>query len=569
MKKMAILALLGLFVSVASAQTTISDTWSTGITGNDGRDGWQHNLRFTGDWTRNPQGDIGSAVTRFDDAGNGVLRAFERASGSEDRFVAPSKFTGGINGGNWSALQSVTLTYRLKTVIPTAAPTAANRLGIQIAIASGNNISTTILTEANALLPTGFYDALNQWYTVTVDLKNAANFVVTNSNPEDPVGSHEQVLGAVDAMLLDIDMISGTETHYIDDVTITYDDGSGPQTVVSNFTDPGNISNDGREGWRRNRVDDGFTPTPQGDPASAISFKDGFLTVVEAGQGAGDWFVAPDRYLVNGGRFNGLASASFTFDYTRRWPETVTVANRNGVLVRLYSGTRFVQFDAAIASLPSDFFDVSGVIANIFTPDLFSGQWTVSPANTPINQILNNVTAILIDGEVVNGREINAMDNFNFTYTLRKKMTGNVQFDGLSSNSPTVIQVDFVDANDVVIESQWANVDASGNYETYLPLTAGTYDVRFRAGTPFLTRKVNGIVAGANDVTGVNPALLLSGDINGDNEVGAADFSALAAAYDAVLGDANYSAAADLNRDEEVGAADFSILAARYDEVGE
>lgn len=62
--------------------------------------------------------------------------------------------------------------------------------------------------------------------------------------------------------------------------------------------------------------------------------------------------------------------------------------------------------------------------------------------------------------------------------------------------------------------------------------------------------------------------LLLNGDCNNDNEVGAADFSVLAAAYDSVQGDPNYNANADLNGDEEVGAADFSILAANYDEVG-
>lgn len=59
--------------------------------------------------------------------------------------------------------------------------------------------------------------------------------------------------------------------------------------------------------------------------------------------------------------------------------------------------------------------------------------------------------------------------------------------------------------------------------------------------------------------------LTIPGDINGDGEVGAADFSAQAAAYDAVLGDPNWDADADLNRDGEVGAADFSILAANYD----
>lgn len=69
--------------------------------------------------------------------------------------------------------------------------------------------------------------------------------------------------------------------------------------------------------------------------------------------------------------------------------------------------------------------------------------------------------------------------------------------------------------------------------------------------------------------TTIGTVALVNGDVNGDNEVGAADFSALAAAYDAVLGDPGFSASADLNKDDEVGAADFSILAASYDETGD
>lgn len=61
----------------------------------------------------------------------------------------------------------------------------------------------------------------------------------------------------------------------------------------------------------------------------------------------------------------------------------------------------------------------------------------------------------------------------------------------------------------------------------------------------------------------------LNGDVNEDNEVGAADFSVLAASYDLVLGDPGFIANADLNRDDEVGAADFSILAANYDQSGD
>lgn len=59
-------------------------------------------------------------------------------------------------------------------------------------------------------------------------------------------------------------------------------------------------------------------------------------------------------------------------------------------------------------------------------------------------------------------------------------------------------------------------------------------------------------------------AIPIPGDINGDNEVGPADFSLLAAAFGSFVGDPNYNAAADINGDEEVGPADFAILSANF-----
>lgn len=87
-----------------------------------------------------------------------------------------------------------------------------------------------------------------------------------------------------------------------------------------------------------------------------------------------------------------------------------------------------------------------------------------------------------------------------------------------------------------------------------------------RTFTTFLNRNYT-VTATAGAASGI--LNLVNGDVNKDGEVGAADFSALAAAYDAVFGDASYSLDADLNKDGEVGAADFSVLAASYDEVAD
>lgn len=56
----------------------------------------------------------------------------------------------------------------------------------------------------------------------------------------------------------------------------------------------------------------------------------------------------------------------------------------------------------------------------------------------------------------------------------------------------------------------------------------------------------------------------LPGDVNGDGEVGPADFTLLSAAFGSSLGDPNYNVDADLNKDDEVGPADFTILSQNF-----
>lgn len=98
-------------------------------------------------------------------------------------------------------------------------------------------------------------------------------------------------------------------------------------------------------------------------------------------------------------------------------------------------------------------------------------------------------------------------------------------------------------------------------------INPGNYDIRIKA-SHWLARRLNNFNISAAGASGANVSLF-NGDVNNDNEVGAADFSQLAASYDLVIGDAGYNAEADLNGDDEVGAADFSILAANYDREGQ
>lgn len=130
------------------------------------------------------------------------------------------------------------------------------------------------------------------------------------------------------------------------------------------------------------------------------------------------------------------------------------------------------------------------------------------------------------------------------------------------------VSVEIRDANGNVVSQTPPNtfMDSMNSVTLDAPTSAGTYTV-WAKGRNWLAAAEENVSIDALGKHNLRFSLK-NGDVTGDNEVGAADFSALAAAYDAVEGDANFLAAADLNGDLEVGAADFSILAANYDEVG-
>lgn len=95
----------------------------------------------------------------------------------------------------------------------------------------------------------------------------------------------------------------------------------------------------------------------------------------------------------------------------------------------------------------------------------------------------------------------------------------------------------------------------------------GTYNLSFVVPGGLRISRPNVTITN-NDPTPYAFTLRL-GDINEDNEVGAADFSILAAAYDAVPGDPAWRPLADIDGNAEVGASDFSILAAHYELTGD
>lgn len=151
-----------------------------------------------------------------------------------------------------------------------------------------------------------------------------------------------------------------------------------------------------------------------------------------------------------------------------------------------------------------------------------------------------------------------------FQRSLKGQITANGRIANTYAGRNVVVEI--VDTEtQATLETHTVSLAANGTFEV-LSNAKGLVEVYARA-TPFLRKKVATVVGEFGPDT--LAFSVRNGDANGDNEIGAADFSVLAAAYDAVLGDPGFNPDADLNGDNEVGAADFSILAAGYDQVGD
>jgi hypothetical protein len=109
--------------------------------------------------------------------------------------------------------------------------------------------------------------------------------------------------------------------------------------------------------------------------------------------------------------------------------------------------------------------------------------------------------------------------------------------------------------------TQTINLASDGSY-TIGSVMPGTYNIAFKA-SHWLQRVVSNVVVSTGDVTGVN-ALLLNGDVNGDNFVEDQDYSLLGAAWYSAVGDSNYNVNADLNGDGYVEDQDYSIMGANW-----
>jgi hypothetical protein len=116
-----------------------------------------------------------------------------------------------------------------------------------------------------------------------------------------------------------------------------------------------------------------------------------------------------------------------------------------------------------------------------------------------------------------------------------------------------------------VVTTQTITLAADGSF-TLTNVPPGTYTLGIK-GSKWL-RKDTAISTTGGNVTGLSVSLL-GGDANGDNQVTALDLLAVKRAYNSVLGDANYNAAADLNCDGQVTALDLLIVKLNYNTTGD
>lgn len=158
-------------------------------------------------------------------------------------------------------------------------------------------------------------------------------------------------------------------------------------------------------------------------------------------------------------------------------------------------------------------------------------------------------------------------DNINFAEVASLSGTVNLSNYSVGADTKTV-DVDIYSADGTTLLESFTNVSMSANGEFSVAHNqpAGTYDIYVKA-DHWLRKLVDNVsLAPSGSIGSVS---LVNGDVNGDNEVGPADFSLLSSAFGSTDGDPNWNALADLDGDGEVGPSDFSVLSGSFGESGD
>lgn len=138
---------------------------------------------------------------------------------------------------------------------------------------------------------------------------------------------------------------------------------------------------------------------------------------------------------------------------------------------------------------------------------------------------------------------------------------GKVMLQGLTSYAGAKISLAGTDIDTVT--------DEQGNF-TLPQMTGGQYTLIIQGPDHkpvfLVAGKAINVVNGQE--TKLDPIILSTGDISGDNAVSLLDLTSLAIAYDSKTGQSKWNANADLNDDGKVGVIDLSLLASNWTKVG-
>lgn len=140
-------------------------------------------------------------------------------------------------------------------------------------------------------------------------------------------------------------------------------------------------------------------------------------------------------------------------------------------------------------------------------------------------------------------------------------VSGTINLENWGGN-PQQVMLDLVPTDGGPTETVAVTPNASGAYSFNTTLR-GEFNV-FAKASHWLRKSLgSSLLISRTGLTGVNFSLI-NGDVDGDNEIGASDLSAISSAFLATVGDSNYSANADLDGDGEVGSSDLSIISANF-----
>lgn len=567
MKNSLIAAMLMLGASNVFAQTTtFFADFNTAPTWNDGRDGWRHGAPRTQDNGSIPgvPCDTWSSAewNRFID--RNVLVCADIGGGNGDWIVAPAKYL--VNGGNFLGLTSGTFTIDFARITPGTATSTS----VDVRFYSGPTF-----VQRRYVIPSNVVNFVNVWSgPMTLNLKNPAEFTLGGG-----ALSFDAVMAAVDKIALDVE-VGGTEINMVDDINLTYDAGTGVQTVSSDFNTIPN-GDSGRMGFTHNRESDGYAGFPQGDVASHVRWEtidglngvDGAIRVYDQAAGQGEIVMFPPTWLPTGGRGDLLGAGSqLKFKFRREFPASVTPANAGSLYFQMMSGTSYLRKTLSVAEIEAlypDFYVTFGSTKE-FTIDLadFSG-WTAGAYNgdpiKPAAEILANVERLMMNGEAASGREINLIDDIELKLVQAAKVTGQITFSDLTEAArPTSVNVEFRTPGTLdVIETLTALVDASGNFEIRQPLVPGTYDLSIQTRT-FLRKTITNVVCDGTATATANFVLINGDTTPNDNELGPSDFEAVVNAFGLTSSDAGYDAGFDVDGDGEIGPSDFEIVVSNF-----